>query len=85
MRNKYSLRDQVIEITTDYLGPASQRFVDRQITAHLGKAPEELKRSDIPKLIAWMEAVVSLLTHDDEIVKEYINKLTNLAGSTQRS
>lgn len=84
MSNSYSLHEQVIEITADYLGPASKRFVDRQISSHLGKQPEDLKRSDMSKLITWMEAAVSLLTKDDKIIKEYINKLSNLASGSKR-
>lgn len=84
MKDRYSLHEQVIEITTDYLGPASKRFVDRQITSHLGKAPEKLKRSDISKLVRWMEAAVSLLTRDDKIVKEYVGKLNGLANGSKR-
>jgi hypothetical protein len=84
MRNSYTLHERVVEITADYLGPASQRFVDRQITSHLGKSPEDLSRSDMSKLITWIEAAVSLLTKDKKIIKEYINKLNNLEISSKR-
>ncbi|HEX5456443.1 MAG TPA: hypothetical protein VFW77_03700 [Candidatus Saccharimonadales bacterium] len=84
MGNSYTLHERVIEITADYLGPASQRFVDRQIASHLGKAPKDLNRSDMSKLITWMEAAVSLLTKDKKLIKEYINKLNNLATSSKQ-
>lgn len=79
MKGSYSLYDQIVEITTDYLGPAAKRFVDRQISSHLGKEPEKLTRKDLSKLTVWMEAVVSLLTKDEDVVDEYISKLEILA------
>ena len=85
MKNKHSLYDQTVEITIDYLGPPAKRFVDRQISAHLKKEPEQLTPQDLSKLTVWMEAVVSLLTKDKDVVSEYIDKLEELSqGSRQR-
>ncbi|HYF97204.1 MAG TPA: hypothetical protein VD947_04185 [Patescibacteria group bacterium] len=84
MEKTYSLYDQAIEITTDYLGPAAKRFIDRQIVAHLDKKPENLTPADLSKLTIWMEATVSLLTNDKDVVSEYINKLEELSSTSRQ-
>ncbi len=69
----------VVEITYDYLGPAADRFVTRQLRNHLGKDPEELKKKDLKDLISWIEVAMSLLTDDDKLVDKYISDLKRLA------
>jgi hypothetical protein len=73
------LFDKVVAITEDYLGPAAPRFVTRQISFHLGKTPEELLDSDIPKLAEWTKATFSLLTDDTALVKDFGTKILELA------
>ncbi len=63
-----SLCNQVIGITEDYLGPAADRFIRRQITFHLDKKPEDLSTSDIPKLAEWVKVSLALLTQDRTMV-----------------
>jgi len=73
------LYPQVVEIATDYLGPASKRFIDRQIVNHLQKEPEELTKEDLSRLIGWIEVVVALLTDDKKLVQEFTGRLEDLA------
>ncbi len=73
------LFEKVVAITEDYLGPAAPRFVTRQISFHLGKTPEELVDSDIPKLAEWTKATLAMLTDDKAIVKDYTVKILELA------
>lgn len=75
-----SIYEQVVQVTHVYLGPAADRFIDRQVENHLHKAPSELSRSDLLKLIDWIKVVVTLLTDDDEIIEEYINALKKLTA-----
>lgn len=77
---KASLYDNVVRVTHVYLGPASERFIARQVENHLHKPPEQLSKADLAGLIDWIRAVVSLLTEDNEIVEEYIAELNKLAG-----
>jgi hypothetical protein len=70
-----TLYAEVVDITYDYLGPAADRFVTRQIRSHLGKAPEELKKRDLRDLIA-----MSLLTDDDQLIAKYISDLKHLTN-----
>lgn len=69
------LFEKVVAITEEYLGPAAPRFVVRQITFHLGKAPAELVPEDIPKLVEWARATLALLTDDTKIVHDYADKV----------
>jgi hypothetical protein len=69
---------QVTLITEEYLGPAAERFVARQISFHLDKAPQDLSNEDIPKLIKWTRVTFGLLTEDSRIVDEYSNKIASL-------
>lgn len=82
--NKLSLYDSVILITTDYLGPAAGRFIDRQIENHLNKPPESLRQKDLDILVDWARVAIALLTEDKAIVDEYSRRLSSLGkkGST---
>lgn len=73
-----TLYSAVVEITYDYLGPAADRFVTRQIRSHLGKDPHRLKKNDLKDLISWIKIAMSLLTNDGKLVNEYITDLTRL-------
>jgi hypothetical protein len=78
------LYDKVVRVTHVYLGPAADRFIARQVQNHLHKAPEELSREDLLKLIDWIRVAVSLLTEDSEIVEEYAAQLRQLATGTDK-
>lgn len=79
MAESNSLYQSVLNITTDYLGPAAQRFVDRQIDGHLNKKPGNLTKADIKKLVEWSRVSMSLLTDDEQLVDGYVRSLTKLA------
>lgn len=72
------LHDRVVEIAADYLGPASKRFIDRQIVNHLHKQPEELTNKDLEELINWIEVVTALITEDKKLIKEFAGRLHTL-------
>ena len=75
MTDSFSVYQRVVRITHIYLGPAADRFIDRQVQSHLHKEPEELSAADLTLLTDWIRVAVSLLTDDEEIVEEYINQL----------
>lgn len=75
------LYKQVVEITNDYLGPASERFITRQIENHLKKQPESLQKKDLQSLIVWISLAMNLLIDDKKIVDEYITSLQLVAES----
>jgi len=74
-----SIYDELIQITRVYLGPASERFIARQVENHLHKPPSKLSAEDLLSLIDWIRVVVGLLTEDTEITEEYIARLRDLA------
>lgn len=78
MSNNVSLYSRVVKITHVYLGPAAERFIDRQIINHLNKQPADLSKRDLKGLIDWIQVAVSLLTEDSGIVEEYIKELRAL-------
>lgn len=79
------LYDRMVEVTTDYLGPAAQRFIDRQIQNHLKIEPGQIQPADIPKLIEWIRAAISILTDDSGLVDEYASRLEELVGNAQQT
>ncbi len=83
--NMSELRDEVVKIVNDYLGPASERFVDRNIRTHLGKEPEDLSKEDILKMCNWMKISLSIISSNAQIAQEAVDriiKVTN-AGSVE--
>lgn len=83
MQTKTSLYQRVIHVTTDYLGPAAPRFIDRQIQKHIGKDPAELAVEDMPTLIDWSKIAIALLTDDRKIVMNYVEDLYSLYHESQ--
>jgi hypothetical protein len=78
-RSQSNLYASVVRITHIYLGPAADRFIDRQVQNHLHKDPSKLTAADLEVLVDWIRVAVSLLTDDSEIVEEYIEQLKKLA------
>jgi uncharacterized protein YegL len=81
MTGNTTLYEDVVNITYDYLGPATDRFVTRQIKNHLHKRPEELRKKDLKELIEWISAAVNLLSDDNKLVSKYVSDLRRLVKS----
>jgi hypothetical protein len=79
-KNSETVYQRVVKITHIYLGPAADRFIDRQIQNHLHKEPSELAVSDLSVLTDWIRVAVAMLTDDSEIVEEYILQLERIAN-----
>lgn len=77
--------DKVVDVTNKYLGPAANRFIDRQIENHLHKLPEKLTAKDLLILTDWIKVAVSLLTEDKKIVEKYIKELKDIAKNCSPS
>jgi hypothetical protein len=73
-----TLYDNIVKVLTYYLGPAASRFVDRQITFHLQKSPQDVTAEDLQRLTEWMRVSLALLTDDRETVDECARKLIQL-------
>lgn len=72
--------EEVVTIAKDYLGPAAERFVTRQVSFHLNKKPEELTKTDIPKVAEWMKVSLTMLTQDKKMVEEAAKRIEQLAN-----
>lgn len=75
-----NLYQQVVKVTQDYLGPAAERFVSRQIQTHLHKQPEALTEKDLVALVDWIKIAIALLTEDSKMVDDYARTLLTLGG-----
>lgn len=75
MGKQGTLYRSVVDVTNDYLGPAADRFIDRQIRNHLRKNPEQLAKQDLLDLIDWIKISMAMLTNDKKLVNEYIRNL----------
>ena len=69
------LYGRVINITRIYLGPAADRFIDRQVRNHLQKDPDRLVKGDLVDLIDWVRVAMGYITEDDRLTDEYISRL----------
>ena len=76
---KAQLYDQVVEVTQDFLGPASEQFITRQIKSHLNKEPQELREQDLEELAKWIKVAVALLTEDGKMVEGYTSSIMALS------
>ncbi|HSH31386.1 MAG TPA: hypothetical protein VK963_01835 [Candidatus Saccharimonadales bacterium] len=69
---------EALTITKDYLGPAAERFINRQIAFHLGKTPEQLQPADIPQLTEWVKVSIAVLTEDKTMVDDFSARILSL-------
>lgn len=78
MAKNSDLYDYIVSVTSDYLGPAAQRFIDRQIQNHLDKEPHELTLRDLPELVDWIRVSVAFLTEDRQLIDDLTKKLRSV-------
>ena len=60
----------VVETTKDYLGPAAERFVRRQVEFHLNKPAEAINKQDVLQLRDSLCVALSLLINDKQVVDQ---------------
>jgi hypothetical protein len=74
-----NIYQQALDITKDYLGPAAERFINRQITFHLQKDPQLLAKKDIPQLAEWVKVSIAILTEDKKMVDDFTKRILKLS------
>lgn len=79
-----SIYQQLVNATTELLGPASGRFIDRQIENHLKIQPHELRPKDIVVLAEWIRLSMGLLTDDAKTLSSYSSVLDRLSRGRWR-
>lgn len=77
-----TIYEETVRICEEYLGPAGERFIRRQITTHLGISPESLSKRNLPKLVNWSAMAFALLTSDAQDVEAFTQDLLSLSAST---
>jgi hypothetical protein len=72
------LYEKAVHVSEEYLGPAGERFLRRQITTHLGIKPESLTTKHIPKLVTWVGLTFAMLTDNPNDVDNFVEALLSL-------
>lgn len=73
------LSDKVLKVTIDYIGPSSQKFLERQTTSHMnGLTLNDLKKEHVPELAKWVNVSAGLLIGKEKAT-ELQGKLLKLA------
>lgn len=70
--------NKILKITEDYLGPAADRFLNRQINTHLQKSPNEITKSDVHMVAVLIRSRLVVLTHNQRTVDEAFKRLKSL-------
>ena len=73
-----TLYDNAVTIAKEYIGPAGQQFLDRQLTTHLDLNPAELTDTNLAELSKWCFTSGRLII-DSELAKEFQDKILALA------
>jgi hypothetical protein len=69
----------MVQVSEEYLGPAGERFIRRQITTHLKIEPEELDKKNLSKLIDWSSIAFALTTNNSDDIDSFTRDLRSLA------
>lgn len=78
MPESSTLYDKAVLISEEYLGPAGERFIRRQISTHLRIEPESLQKKNLPKLISWSSIAFALLTSNPKVLEAFKRDLNSL-------
>jgi hypothetical protein len=71
--------EQAVEVCEDFLGPAGERFIRRQINMHLNIEPEKLKKNQVLQLVRWARLAFALLTNNMDDIQAFTKRLEALA------
>ncbi len=72
-----ALYDDVVDVTKQYMGPAAQKFIDRQLTRHLNIEISALDASFLDELAKYCYSSGKLLM-DDGKAQELSKKVKSL-------
>ena len=74
-KNDLTLYQELVAATRELLGPASERFSERQIQSHLQKKPEDITKDDVIELIDWIKLSLAILTEDSKTLKSFVGEI----------
>lgn len=78
-----SIYDQLVSATSELLGPASERFIDRQISNHLHIKPQEITASEVKELAHWIRVSMSVLSNDHATLHNYEQEIQRICEGGQ--
>ena len=62
-----NLTEEIIKISTNYLGPASKTFLERQTKSHMGGIDfSSITKDKLPELAKWINISAALLIDKDK-------------------
>lgn len=70
--------EQVLLVTQEFLGPAAERFINRQIEFHLDKPPEVITKDDVFTLRDSVKVALGLLINDQTVVKQVVDRFNSI-------
>lgn len=74
-----TLYERIADITEDYLGPATPRFLNRIAMNHIGKPAAKLAKSDLPEFITWVQVAANILSENTVENQAFIDRLAKLS------
>lgn len=78
MINMINLSEEIVKLSTNYLGPAAKTFLERQTKVHMGGINfSDITKDKIPELSKWVNISAALLI-DKEKANELSNKIATL-------
>lgn len=77
-----NIYQKVVYTSAEYLGPAAERFIRRQITTHLNIRPEDITAKDIKELTSWVKLTFAMLTENHELVEAFAQDLNTIATNS---
>lgn len=73
------ISDKVLKLTISFIGPASQKFLERQTVSHMnGLAFNAVEKKHIPELAKWVAVSAGLLIAPVK-AKDLAEKILTLA------
>lgn len=71
---------KVVSVAEEFLGPAAERFVRRQVEFHLSKNPKDLTSKDVLKLSRTFGTSLGQIVKSDEMIKRAVKKIEMIAS-----
>ena len=83
MGTNSTLYKKTVQVTEEYLGPAGERFIRRQISTHLNIEPESLDKHNLSQLIDWSSIAFALVTNNSRDVDAFTQDLRALVVESE--
>jgi hypothetical protein len=78
MDKNFNYFEAIVSVTEKYLGPASERFIKRQIEFHLQKDPKTINKSDVESLKDNVGVALGLLVNDRVLVDQAVKDIESI-------